>query len=88
MFAEISPTPTNKLSVGNLAKFPARKEAKKTTSSIKSMAETTQVNRSQNVTKQMKQKIFSLVVSGVIICALLLPVRVLGRLQHPEIEAN
>ena len=52
------------------------------------MAETTQVSRSQNVTKQMKQKIFSLVVSGVIICALLLPVRVLGRLQHPEIEAN
>ena len=52
------------------------------------MAETTQVNRSQNVTKQMKQKIFSSVVSGVIICALLLPVSVLGRLQHPEIETN
>ena len=33
------------------------------------MAETTQANRSQNVTKQMKQKTFSLLVSGVIICA-------------------
>ena len=52
------------------------------------MAETTQANRSQNVTKQMKQKTFSLLVSGVIICALLLPVRVIGRLQHPEIKAN
>ena len=52
------------------------------------MAETTQANRSQNVTKQMKQKTFSLVVSGVIILALLLPVRVIGRLQHPEIKAN
>ena len=30
------------------------------------MAETTQGNRSQNVTKQMKQKTFSLLVSGVI----------------------
>ena len=29
IFAEIIPIPTNKLSVGNLAKFPARKEAKK-----------------------------------------------------------
>ena len=52
------------------------------------MAETTQANRSQNVTKQMKQKKFSLLVSGAIICALLLPVGVIGRLQHPEIEAN
>ena len=52
------------------------------------MAETTQENRSQNVTKQMKQKIFSLLVSGVIICALVLPVGVIGRLQQPEIEAN
>ena len=52
------------------------------------MAETTQANRSQNVTKQMKQKTFSLLVSGVIICALLLPVCVIGGLQHPEIEAN
>ena len=34
------------------------------------MAETTQANRSQNVTKQMKQKTFSLLVSGVIICTL------------------
>ena len=50
------------------------------------MAETTQANRSQNVTKQMKQKTFSLLVSGVIIWALLLPVRVIGRLQHPEID--
>ena len=38
-------------------------------------------------TKQMKQKTFSLL-AGVIICALLLPVRVIGRLQHPDIEAN
>ena len=52
------------------------------------MAELTQANRSQNVTKQMKQKKFSLLVSSVIICALLLPVRVIGRLQHPEIKAN
>ena len=36
----------------------------------------------------MKQKTFSLLVSGVIICALLLPVRAIGRLQHPEIKAN
>ena len=50
------------------------------------MAETTQANRSQNVTKQMKQKTFSLLVSGVIICALRLPVRVIDRLQHPEID--
>ena len=52
------------------------------------MAKTTQANRSQNVTKQMKQKTFSLLVSGVIILALLLPVRVIGRLQQPEIKAN
>ena len=52
------------------------------------MTETTQANRSQNVTKQMKRKTFSLLVSGVILCALLLPVRVIGRLKHPEIEAN
>ena len=52
------------------------------------MAETTQANRSQNVTKHMTQETFSLLVSGVIICALLLPVRVIGRLQHPDIEAN
>ena len=35
----------------------------------------------------MKQKTFSLL-AGVIICALLLPVRVIGRLQHPDTEAN
>ena len=50
------------------------------------MAETTQANRSQNVTKHMTQETFSSLVSG--ICALLLPVRVIGRLQHPDIEAN
>ena len=49
------------------------------------MAETTQANRFQNVTKQMKQKTCSL---HVIICDLLRPVRVIGRLQHPDIEAN
>ena len=52
------------------------------------MAETIQANRSQNVTKQMKLKTRILLVSGVIICALLLPVYVIGRLQHPDIEAN
>ena len=35
----------------------------------------------------MKQKTFSLL-ACVIICALLLPVRVIGRLQHPDTEAN
>ena len=29
MFAEITPTPTNKLSVGNVEKVPAREEGKK-----------------------------------------------------------
>ena len=43
------------------------------------MTETTQANRTHIVTKQMKQKTFSLLVSGVIICALRLPVRVIGR---------
>ena len=32
MFAEITPIPTNKLSVGNVAKLPAEEEAKKSTS--------------------------------------------------------
>ena len=38
----------------------------------------------------MKQKTFSRfsLLACVIICALLLPVRVIGRLQHPDIEAN
>ena len=36
----------------------------------------------------MKQKTFSLLVSIVIICALLLPVCVIGCLQHLDIEAN
>ena len=36
----------------------------------------------------MKQKTFSLLVSIVIICALLLPVCVMGCLQHLDIEAN
>ena len=42
------------------------------------MTETTRANRSQNVTEQMKQKTFSL----------LLPVRAVGHLQHPDIKAN
>ena len=52
------------------------------------MAETTQANWSLNVIKQINQKTFSLLVSGVIICALLLPVHIIGRLQHPDIKAN
>ena len=36
----------------------------------------------------MKQKTFSLLISGVIICALLLPVHVIGHLQHPDIKGK